>query len=138
MKVATFTNNDEYCAEEMRALAYIVLPNGEYWGVRFNGATEEIARTKAVSLWNREQGRFRLNQKPTNNKSFVKSAQPSSDGPQDGNSMPIDPWASLKQHHRAGKVWMRHKESRDLISIPLTEITMYEQRGYERGGPRSK
>lgn len=119
-------------------LAYVVLLNGEYWGVCFHGETEEIAKTKAIRLWNSERAKRGLNQKPTDNKPFVKSPKPSPDSSEQGNSIAGDPWAFAKQHHRAGKIWMRHKENRDLISIPITEIAMYEKQGYERGGPRSK
>lgn len=133
IKIATFTNNDEFCAPELRALAFIVLPNGEYWGVRFSGATEEMARTKAISLWTSEQQKV--------------NSQPLDKSPC------ADPWADVggdnlsdkkftsdlgRGSHLRGKTWMRHEETRKLIAVSLTEITMYEKQGYYRSGPRGK
>lgn len=98
--------------EDLQWTAYVVLPNGEYWGVRFSSATEAAVIAKAISFFNAEKAKH---------------------------SVVNDPWAEVtKQHHLANKAWMRHKESRELIRVPLTEITMYEARGYERSGPRSK
>lgn len=109
--------------EDLIWTAYVVLPNGEYWGVRFNGATEEIVKTKAISLWNSERAKFSKN--PVG---YIKKEKD------------FDPWANNgeKQHHFVGKVWMRHKETRDLKRVTLTEITMYEKQGYIRSGPRGK
>lgn len=111
--------SDNVARTDLVWLAYVVLPNGEYWGVRFNGATEEIARTKAISTWNKEKDKW--------------------------NKLEPDPWATghqvvatVKEHHLVNKIWMRHKETRELKRVPLTEIGMYEGKGYERSGPRSK
>lgn len=136
IETITYYSTNEKVSREMAWLAFIVLPNGKLWDVRFSGATEEEAKQKAIELW--ESERAKVSQTPLEHKPCVKSAQPLPDSSWDEKPTPIDPWASEKQHHRAGKVWMRHKENRDLISIPLTEISMYESRGYERGGPRSK
>ena len=116
IKVATFTNNDEFCPQELRALAFIVLPNGKLWDVRFSGATEEEARQKAIALWNAEKAKQPLD-------IVIK-----------------DPWTGkvLEQHHLANTIWVIHKETREKKRIPLTEISMYEKQGWERGGPRSR
>ncbi len=113
------TYHSENCARtELAWVAYVVLPNGEYWGVRFNGATEEIARTKAIATWNAEREKY-------------KKLEP----------LVTNSWDSVpeqKQHHFANKIWMRHKQDRTLVRVLLTEITMYEGKGYIRSGPRSK
>ena len=95
-------------------LAFVILPNGKLWDVRFSGATEEEARQKALDLWNAEYAKIRQEQ--------------------------IDPWASeaQKQHHFVNTIWVIHKDTREKKRIPLTEINMYEKNGWERGGPRSK
>ncbi len=114
--------------------AFIVLPNGDYWGVRFSGATEEIAKAKAIRLWTSERERYGLNPEPTELKSCV---NPWADLPSQPKPEKLTSGLGRGSHLR-GKVWMRHKQSRDLIAVALTEITMYEQRGFERSGPRSK
>lgn len=94
-------------------IAYMVLDDGKLWGVYATGATEEAAKAKIETLWNKEGSKITK----------------------------ADPWATVttdKQHHFAGKIWMRHKETRDLVRVPLTEISLYEGNGYERSGPRSK
>ena len=113
-------------------VAYVVLPNGEYWGVRFNGSTEELVRSKATRLWAKEQERF---------KRFAADIEPEDNAianPEE--EKPVDPWANApsgRGHHFAGKVWMRH-ETEGLKRVPLTEIALYEKNGYYRSGPRSK
>lgn len=122
MQIATYKiSNSVESFDVPDWLAFIVLPNGKLWDVRFSGATEEEAKQKAFELWERERKIYEVVQ-------IYKEIEEKG----------IDPWASEKQHHLAGKIWMIHKETREKIRIPLTEISMYEQRGYERGGPRSK
>ncbi|SRR5216684_24529 len=111
--------------EDLEWLAYIVLPNGEYWGVRFNGATEEIARLKAMARWNKER-----------EKNKHHDLVPALLNKQQEN----DHWAALiaaPSHHFTGKIWMRNAEG-ELKRIALTEIEMYEKNGYRRSRPRSK
>ena len=113
-------------------LAFVVLPNNKLWDVRFSGSTEEEARSSALRVWNSEQ--TRLAKSP-----LVNLDKPSPDGSQAAKLTSDDPWAAeVKEHHFTGKVWMRHKETRKLERVPLTEIGMYERNGYERSGPRSK
>lgn len=107
--------------EYRKWIAYVVLSDGKLWGVYATGATEDEAVRKIVALWDNEQAKFK-----TQSNSW---------------DMIISPGANTtanREHHRVGKIWMRHKETRELVSIPLTEITMYEGKGYERSGPRSK
>lgn len=117
MHIETYKCCNPIVNAELAWLAYIVLPNGDYWGVRFNGVTEEIAKAKAIATWQHEQEKW-------------KALEPLAD----------DPWQTTadKQHHLAGLVWMIHKDTREKKRVKLTEITMYEKQGFERGGPRSK
>src|SRR5216684_3520835 len=123
MEIITYQTSNNV-NPDMEWLAYIVLPNGEYWGVRFNGPTEEIARNKAIALWNKEREK---NERHGLVPALLNKQQE------------IDPWAvpSYGLHHFAGKVWMRSAEG-ELKRVALTEIGMYEKNGYHRSGPRGK
>src|ERR1700761_7688715 len=83
-------------------LAFVILPNGKYWDVRFSGATEEEAKQKAIALWNSEQSKYvqqygRVDRiKNYSNTDTVTMSEPLA------TKNPIaDPWASEaeKQHH---------------------------------------
>lgn len=117
IEVATYYSKN-YCPQW---LAFIILPNGKYWDVRFSGATEEEAKQKALSLWEVERGKLKIE-----------------DDPCIDNAKAGDPWTNPSQHHLTGRIWMINKVTREKKRIPLTEIVMYEQLGWERGGPRSK
>ena len=125
--VATYQNISDNVPEDQRYFAYIILPDGNFWTVRFNGATEEIARTKAIALWEKENEKWK--------RLGLTDDKPEVDTPN-------DPWAapepSAKGAHIVGKVWMRNKDTRQLARVALTEIALYEKNGYVRGGPRSK
>jgi hypothetical protein len=120
--------SDNAARDDMVYLAYVVLPNGEYWNVRFNGPTEEIAKSKAIALWNKENAKW---ERLGLNKSE----------PEEEESEPVatqaDPWASVgRGKHFAGTVWMRNAEG--LKRVALTEIALYEKNGYHRSSPRGK
>jgi hypothetical protein len=106
-------------------IAYVVLSDGKLWGVYAIGATEEAAKAKISSLWENEQAKFKTQSSSWDDLTIKDpfTGRPVGEG---------------KQHHFANKVWMRHKIERNLVRVPLTEITMYEGKGYERSGPRSK
>ena len=127
--VATYQNISNNVSEDQRWLAYIVLLNGDFWHVRFNGATEEVARTKAIALWTKENAkwdRLKLNANSEPEPEELVAA-----------SQYADPWASDgRGKHFAGKVWMRNGS--ELKRVALTEIALYEKNGYHRSGPRSK
>ena len=136
--VATYQNISNNVSEDQRWLAYIVLPSGDFWHVRFNGPTEEIARSKAIALWTKENAKW---ERLGLNKSEPEDIEP----------IQADPWLdsqygydqatvqapSGRGHHFAGKVWMRHATD-GLKRVTLTEIALYEKNGYYRSGPRSK
>ena len=99
---------------KQRWQAYAVLPNGDLWLVRCTGETEEIAATKARTLYESERAKV----KPSVSDYLNKEAKSS-------------------QHHNAGKVWMVNKQTGDKKRIAESEIVQYEWAGYVRGGPRS-
>lgn len=123
MTIETITYYSSNAKPELAWMAYIVMPNGKLWMVPSFGATEDDAVRKIVALWESERAKVIVGDP------WANVNQPRANVAQEYND---------KQHHRAGKIWMRHKETRELVSIPLTEITMYEGKGYERSGPRSK
>ena len=109
------TNNYD---PKLKWLDFIILPNGKLWDVRFSGATEEEAKQKAIALYNEEKAKWAEVNMP---------------------KTLIDPWAGVKsEHHFVNTIWVIHKDTREKKRIPLTEISMYEKNGWERGGPRSK
>ena len=131
--VATYKNVGIDVSEDMQYLAYVVLPSGDFWNVRFNGATEEIARSKAIALWTKENAKWErlgLNKsEPESDPSWA------SDDEWDNKTAPISA-PSGRGHHFAGKVWMRNGET--LKRVALTEIALYEKNGYHRSSPRGK
>ena len=103
-------------------LAFVVLPSGKLWDVRFSGATEAEAVQKAVTLWNSEKARC-----------GITHSAPA----------PDDPWADVpsasgRGAHFVGTVWMKNKATNERKRVPLTEISMYEKNGFERSGPRGQ
>jgi len=94
-------------------LAYVELANGEQWLVRCTGHSELEAKMKAQVLWDREQKKYAAHN------SKVDCQKESS-------------------HHLAGKMWMINRVTHHLCRIDPGELTAYEAKGYERGGPRSK
>ena len=133
------TYKSDTASGDMVYLAYVVLPNGEYWNVRFNGATEEIARSKAIALWNRENEKWnRLGLVPGGIDLLADNA--CDDAKTVANATVNDPWTGEpvgRGKHFIGKVWMRH-ETEGLKRVALTEIGLYEKNGYYRSGPRAK
>lgn len=101
-------------------LAYVVLPDGNQWLVRFTGQTEAIAREKAVQLYAAERTKFeaRINAE----EDVIVDVSKHQDG---------------RGHHFAGKAWLIHKITRVKIRVPMAEVEQYLGE-YERGGPRSK
>lgn len=97
-----------------RWMAYAVLPNGDLWLVRCTGETEEIAATKARTLYESERAKV----KPSVSDYLNKEAKSS-------------------QHHNAGKVWMVNKQTGDKKRVKPEEVNNLIWAGYVRGGPRS-
>lgn len=97
-----------------RWMAYAVLPNGDLWLVRCTGETEEIAATKARTLYERERDRLKLVEKH-----YTKEDKP------------------ISTHHLAGLVWMVNKQTGDKKRVKPEEVNNLIWAGYVRGGPRS-
>ena len=132
--VATYQNISDNISEDQRWLAYIVLLSGEFWHVRFNGTTEEIAKTKAIALWTKENAKW---ERLGLNKSVEETISIPVDLAEEVVLKEPDPWASVgRGKHFAGKVWMRNGET--LKRVALTEIALYEKNGYHRSSPRGK
>lgn len=110
-----------------RWLAYAVLPNGSQWLVRCTGETEEVAKTKAVALYEREKERV--------GKRYLEQDEPDLKSVHDASD---NPWETAKQHHLAGKVWVINEITREKKRIDQSELMFYEGNGWVRGGPRSK
>jgi hypothetical protein len=125
IKVAIYKSVGIDIDANLTYLAFIILPNGKYWDVRFSGATEKEAKQKAIELWESERVRLGLSQKPTVNRPCVKSGQPSSDSSWDEKPVSADPWASAS-------IEMTNKATGEKVNVPLTEIGMYEKRGFNR------
>lgn len=125
-------------------IAYVVLDNGNLWGVYAVGATEEAAKTKIQILWERE--RERVNRNPSGFNGATFSAPASSTSPQPETPLANDPWAGVKstpfeapKHHLAGMVWVINKLSREKKRVSQVEMVALVNTGdWERGGPRSK
>lgn len=95
--------------------AYAVLPNGNLWLVRCTGETEEVAATKARTLYESEREKH---SKLAHNQTMSKDSK-------------------LSQHHNAGKVWMINHKTGDKKRVTPNEVSQYEWAGYVKGGPRS-
>ena len=132
--VATYYNISDNVPEDQHFFAYIILPSGDFWHVRFNGSTEEVAREKAISRWTKENAKWErlgLNKAPD----IIENYKHDDEVPLDGEPLATkDPWAvpSGRGHHFAGKVWMRHA-TEGLKRVALTEIALYEKNGFVRG-----
>ena len=104
-------------------VAYIVLLNGNYWGVRFDGPNEQYVIDKARAQW--EVERKRVMDSPIND----------IDGEDEEE---VDEKPTGRGSHFVGKAWLIHTVTREKIRVPKEEVDKYLLNGYERGGPRSK
>jgi hypothetical protein len=130
--------SDNAARDNLRWVAYVVLPNGKYWGVMFTGETEEIAVAKAIELWNSERARFSLIQEPKFNKPEAFAAPISSSNPWAATRTSELPFKDGRGAHFAGKLWMRHIETRKLVRVSANQVDSHLANGYERSSPRSK
>lgn len=119
-KVVTYESKNVSNPKE-RWTAYAVLPSGELWLVRCCGETEEIAKSKALALYESEREKWEAREgaaKPKNEPA-VKSE------------------GLGRGAHFLGKVWMINKTTGDKKRVSKDEVAQYEWAGYIRGGPRS-
>lgn len=111
-------------------IAYVVLDDGKLWGVYATSNEEQTAKARIEQLWIKERGNTAADpwaSVPTTTIELKSSLN----GPfrQD--------YLKAKEHHFAGKVWMRHKE-KGLVRIAANDVVNYEQQGYYKSGPRGK
>ena len=85
-------------------IAYVVLDNGNLWGVYAIGATEEAAKVKIQTLW--ESERQRLNPNPSGYKPAVFSAPGSSETGWPSELTGEAPRASGKGQYAVGSKWV--------------------------------
>lgn len=102
-------------------LAYVVLPSGEQWLVRFAASTEAAAAEAAKARWESEQKRY-APVSAVYDDSFAKDAA----------------IINGRGAHFAGKLWVIHQTTRELKRIDPSELDSHLGAGYVRGGPRSK
>lgn len=110
-------------------IAYVILPDGSNWGVRFTGATEADATLRARTLYEREKSRM--------------SAMNYGDyGKVVDNNEPVKPsgWPMPsvgKGAVFAGKVWMKNFVTNERARVDPSQLAEYEAKGYVKAGPRS-
>jgi hypothetical protein len=110
-------------------VAYIVLDNGEYWGVRFSEDTEEAVIDAALNRWKIEKAKGeRL--------SPSAPVTPSAKLPSVRTKLSTTP--SPEATGLAGKVWMLNRVTGHRARVNAPELDSYLSRGYVKGGPRSK
>lgn len=106
-------------------LAYVVLPSGEQWLVRFAASTEAAAIEAAKARWEHEKKRYSRHNEIVDDAvkvpAFADCQAPSGRGA-----------------HFAGKLWVIHQTTRELKRIDPSELDSHLAGGYIRGGPRSK
>jgi|ERR1700748_593622 len=100
-------------------IAHVVLPNGEYWGVRFEGYVEESTRNRAIACWIVERAKAKALEPHAEDEPIVGKSEPS-------------------EHHNAGKVWMINTATREKKRVSPDVAATMAAFGWERGGPRSK
>jgi hypothetical protein len=103
-------------------LAFVVLPDGNQWLVRFTGQTAAIAEDKARRLYEAERAKFAARNQMHEDDAEVDVAKPAADG---------------RGHHFAGKAWMIHRVTRVKIRVPKADVASYLGE-YDLGGARSK
>lgn len=123
------TYSSETAKPEHRWVGYIVLANGDYLGVMFRAASEDAVKAKAAQFWETESKR------PINQVTDVVSQQRKGCMETGDVSGLVD---SGRGHHFAGKVWMRNKETRELVRVPAEQLQQMLDSGYEKSGPRAK
>jgi len=123
MNIVTYSS--ENAKPEYRWVGYIVLANGDYLSVMFRAASEEAVKVKAEQFWQTETKRP-INQMVDDDEAEVKAIN-------------ADPWAIAKRGQQfVGKVWVRHKETRELLRVPAEQLQQMLDNGYEKSGPRAK
>jgi hypothetical protein len=123
--VDVVTYSSENANPKEKWMAYIVLPNGELWLVRFTGETEQIAKDKAIRLYEAERAKVRATE-PSEVKADGFSSNTAWPKPSSG-------------HHLAGKRWIIHVASREKLRIEEGRAAEMVASGeWNYCGPRAK
>lgn len=113
--------NNPNAPEHRRWIAYVVLSNGQLWGVYATASTEGAAKEKIGNLWESEKAKI----KPLGNEAHTVE-------------MPTE-WGDKREHHLAGLVWIINKATREKKRVsPQIAEGLLAFGEWERGGPRSK
>lgn len=116
--IRSYKGQDEWGGDTW--LAHMNLGNDIY--MSFFGATKDAAETRAREWYETEKKRWeRID---PSSKSVAETGE--------GWTKPEG-----RGQHFVGKIWMVNKSTGDKKRIDPTEQTLYEGRGYVRGGPRS-
>ena len=117
-----------------RWIAYVVMDNGNLWGVYAIGATEECARAKIANLWESEHARpLGLIPRLRDHKPEVFLEPPSLPSSWD-TALTGEAPSTFK-----GMVWLINKATRAKARVsPEAAEMMLASNDWERGGPRSK
>lgn len=119
--VDTVTYSSDNAPSKEKWMAYVVLPNGSLWMVRFTGETEQIAKDKAIRLYESERAKV--------------PAQPINESAPVNNGWPSAP----SGHHLAGKRWIMNAASREKLRIEEAEAANKVASGeWIYAGPRTK
>jgi hypothetical protein len=102
-------------------IAYALLPDGNIWQVRCEGASEQEASQKAINLYEAEKGKWARLEPYKHEDSDEAEYKPSGRG------------VGL-----AGKIWVFNRATGQRARIDAAEMASYEAKGYIKGGPRSK
>ena len=121
--VDTVTYSSDNAPSKEKWMAYIVLPNGSIWMVRFTGETEQIAKDKAIRLYESERAKV--------------PAQPINESAPVNNGWPVQ--GDSRGHHFAGKKWVMNLATRDKLRIEEGEAASRVASGeWVYAGPRTK
>ncbi len=120
--------SEEPIAPNMAWLAYVILPSGKMWDVRFNGSTKEAAIESAKRLYLSELARFKTNREDIEND----KVKPVARGKKAPRSLP-----SVKKSRGKGQIWVVNRKTGKRARIDPASLAEYESKGFVKGGPRS-
>ena len=117
-------------------------PNGEFLGVRFEGASEAEAIERAKNWWineksrqNRLTGRVELDDDEVDSKPYKQNADSwGSYQPKSGET-----WNASKnsEHGMSGKVWLGNPTTKEKKRVDPSEVAGLMNEGWVKAGPRT-
>lgn len=133
MQIVTY-HSDEVTSENLRWISYI-MNGGIFIPVRFNGNTKKDAITKAKFWLEQQQPKVPEYQKDTTPEAY----EDWKNSPDEQKvSAPKFNRGSEPSHGMIGKAWVLNRETGHRARVPAEELQGYLDRGYIRGGPRTK